>query len=283
MNNRYIDTPNKFVKVGSVSFVYRELGSPAGTPLILLNHFTGVLDDWDPRVVDGLAAERRVMTFDNRGVGGSEGETPSSIAEMADDAIAFIRALGLETVDLLGFSMGGYIAQTIVQKNPQLVRKLILAGTGPAGGAPPGSQSASSVGRLVQQVQARAAAEKKHPKNYLFFTQTANGQAAAEGFLARLQERKTDRVPPASERTKAAHVAALDGWRQSDPSGLGAVRQPTFIANGDHDAMVPSEKSFELLQRIPNAILSIYPDGGHAGVFQFHDVFLPQALAFLRA
>jgi pimeloyl-ACP methyl ester carboxylesterase len=279
----YQHAPNRSVQVNGTDFLYREVGPASGVPLVLLHHFTGVLDDWDPRVADGLARERRVLTFDNKGVGGSGGETPSSIAEMADDAVGFLRALGLEQVDLLGFSMGGYVAQTIVQKHRELVRKLILAGTAPAGGLQPGAQSGPGVGQLMQQVMARAAAEKKHPKHFLFFTQSAKGQAAADAFLARLQERQEGRVPPASEKTIAAHAAALGGWKQVDPSGLGVVQQPTFIVNGDHDVMVPTEKSIELLQRIPNATLSIYPDAGHAAIFQYHDLFLPQALEFLRA
>jgi pimeloyl-ACP methyl ester carboxylesterase len=279
---RYIDTPNRVVKVGGVAFAYREVGLSSGIPLILLNHFTGVLDDWDPRVVDGLSAEHRVITFDNKGVGASEGVTPSTIEAMAADAVAFIQAIGSKKIDLFGFSMGGYVAQTITQQNPELVRRLILAGTGPAGGAQPGAPAGPGVAQLMEQVTARAAAENKHVKNYLFFTQTPNGQAAADAFLARLQERKVDRVPPASEPTIMAHAAALGGWRQSDPSGLAAIKQPTFIANGDHDAMVPTEKSFELLKRIPNSTLSIYPDAGHGGVFQFHELFVQQALEFLR-
>ena len=176
------------VDVGGTAFAYRDLGPRSGTPVIFLNHLAAVLDNWDPRVVDGIAARRRVITFDNRGVGASEGRTPGSIAEMAQDASSFIRALGFGQVDLLGFSMGGFVAQVIAEAQPDLVRRIILAGTGPAGG-----EGIDRVTRLTYLDMAKGALTFRDAKYYLFFTQTANGRSEARAFLERLQERRTNR------------------------------------------------------------------------------------------
>src|SRR5438270_13648185 len=164
----YKDAPTKSVSVGGTRFVYRELGIDTGVPVIFLNHLAANLDNWDPRVVDGIAAKHRVITFDNRGVGGSEGKTPDTIEAMAQDAVAFIRALGFDRVDLLGFSMGGFVSQVIAQKEPQLVRKIILAGTGPAGG-----EGIDKVTSLTMSDTIKAVLTFKDPKYYLFFTTTA--------------------------------------------------------------------------------------------------------------
>jgi pimeloyl-ACP methyl ester carboxylesterase len=178
VSTAYKDAPTAAVDVDGTSFAYRQLGADVGVPVILLNHMTGVLDDWDPRVVDGLAARRRVITFDNRGVGATPGRTPNSIAAMARDAIAFIRALGFAQVDLLGLSLGGFVAQEILQQEPELVRKLILAGTGPAGG-----RGIGKITTLVIRGVVKGALTFKDAKQYLFFTQTASGQLAARQFL----------------------------------------------------------------------------------------------------
>ena len=271
------NAPTKSIDVNGTSFVYREFGEKGGVPVLLLHHLTAVLDDWDPRVVDGLAAKHHVIAFDNRGVGGSGGTTPTSVEEMARDAVAFIRALGLSKVDLLGFSLGGFIAQAIVQREPGLVRKVIIAGTGPAGG-----EGIVNVGAVLQGAIAQAGRSGKHPKHFLFFSQTSDGQAAADAFLARLNERKEDRDTPVSNETIQAQVTAIQAWGQGDAFGLGTVQHPVLVANGDDDVMVPTINSFELARRLPNARLSIFPDAGHGGIFQHHAVFVQEALAFLR-
>src|SRR5919198_4693056 len=184
VSTTYKDSPTRTVSAGGVEFAYRELGPKAGVPVIFLVHLAGVLDNWDPRVVDGIAAKHRVFTFDNRGVGASTGKTPDTIQAMAKDAITFIRALGLEQVDLLGFSMGGMIAQLIAHHQPQLVRTLILAGTGPAGG-----QGITNVTKLAHLDFVRGALTLQDPKQFLFFTRTATGRRAGKQFLARLKER----------------------------------------------------------------------------------------------
>jgi pimeloyl-ACP methyl ester carboxylesterase len=273
----FAKAPTQSVDVGGTAFVYRELGKKGGTPLVLLHHLTAVLDDWDPRVVDGLAAEHHVIAFDNRGVGASDGSTPSSVEEMARDAVAFIRALGLSKVDLLGFSLGGFLAQVIAQEEPELVRKIIIAGSGPAGG-----EGISNMGAVLQDGVAKASAAGKHPKHFLFFSQTANGQAAANAFLARLNERTEDRDAGIANATIGAQLTAIHAWGQGDPAKLGEIKHPVLVANGDDDVMAPTINSFELARRLPNAQLSIFPDASHGGIFQYHDVFVQQALDFLR-
>src|SRR5438477_7170612 len=188
VNVTWKDTPTKHIDVGGVTFAYRELGADAGVPLVFLHHLTAVLDDWDPRVIDGLAATRRVITFDYRGIGASGGSVPHSVEAMARDAVAFIRALGLDQVDLFGFSLGGMVSQVIAQEEPQLVRKMVLAGTGPAGG-----EGIDKVTRITIREIVRGLLTFKDPKYYLFFTQTPNGRTAAREFLGRLKERKEDR------------------------------------------------------------------------------------------
>jgi pimeloyl-ACP methyl ester carboxylesterase len=268
--------PTETIEVEGTPFVYRQAGEKGGVPVILLHHLTAVLDDWDPALVDGLAASHHVIAFDNRGVGGSGGTTPNSVEEMARDAIAFIRALGFTEVDLLGFSLGGFVAQDVAQLQPALVRKMIIAGSGPAGGA-----GISDMGAVLQDALGKASAAAKHPKHFLFFSQTGNGQEAANALLARLAERKTDRDTPISNETIGAQLTAIHNWGRGDPSNLAAHTHPVLVVNGDDDVMVPTINSFELARRLPNAQLSIFPDAGHGGIFQYHRTFVCQALAFL--
>lgn len=268
--------PTETIDVEGTPFLYRQAGEKGGVPIILLHHLTAVLDDWDPALVDGLAASRHIVAFDNRGVGGTGGATPNSVEEMAQDAIAFIRALGFAKVDLLGFSLGGFVAQVIAQQQPDLVRKMIIAGSGPAGGT-----GISNMGAVLQDALGKASAAGKHPKNFLFFSQTNNGQEAANAFLARLAERKAGRDAPISNETIGAQLTAIHAWGRGDPSGLGAITLPVLVVNGDDDVMAPTVNSFELARRLPNAQLSIFPDAGHGGIFQYHQVFVQQALAFL--
>jgi len=272
------DAATQSVEVGGTVFAYRDLGPRTGTPVIFLNHLAAVLDNWDPRVVDGIASQRRVITFDNRGVGASEGRTPSSVAEMAKDAVAFIAALGFDEVDLLGFSMGGFVAQVIAEDRPDLVRKVILAGTGPAGGA-----GIDKVTSLTYLDVVRGSLTFRDAKYYLFFTETANGRSEARAFLKRLKERTEDRDKAISLRSFRAHLKAIHRWGVQQPTDLSRVLQPVFVANGDHDRMVPTHNSADLARRLPNAQLKIYPDAGHGGIFQHHAEFVPEALDFLAA
>ncbi|WP_433189235.1 alpha/beta fold hydrolase [Actinoallomurus sp. CA-150999] len=273
----YENAPTRTTTAGGVTFAYRELGPRSGFPVVFLNHLAGVLDNWDPRVVDGIAAKRRVITFDNRGVGASTGSTPRTIQAMARDAVTFIRALGFEHVDLHGFSMGGMIAQAIAQTEPQLVRKLILTGTGPAGG-----EGIKNVTRLSHLDTVRGLLTLQDPKQFLFFTRTANGRRAGKEFLARLKERTHDRDKAISLRSYGAQLKAIHRWGLEQPHDLSVIHQPVLVANGESDRMVPSKNSADLARRLPNGELVIYPDAGHGGIFQFHRQFVETALEFLE-
>lgn len=274
----YKEVPTNTVDVGGTRFAYRRLGPDIGVPVILLNHLSAVLDNWDPRVVDGIAAHHPVITFDNRGIGASKGKTPVSVEAMARDAVAFIRTLGFDQVDLLGFSLGGFVAQVIVQEEPQLVRKLILAGTGPAGGA--GIDKVTSV--TIQDI-IKAALTFKDPKEYLFFTRTANGKSAARQFVKRLKERRDNRDKAISPLAFRAQLKAIHAWGLQKASDLSRIQHLVLVANGDHDRMVPTENSLDLAQRLPNARLRIYDDAGHGGIFQYHEQFVDEVLRFLDA
>jgi pimeloyl-ACP methyl ester carboxylesterase len=278
MSSPSTQAATKTVQVAGTPFAYREVGPTTGVPVVFLHHFTAVLDDWDPAVVDGIAAERRVILVDLRGVGGSGGTTPDSIEAMAADTVAFVEALGLSTVDLLGFSLGGMIAQVIVAQRPDLVRRVILAGTAPAG-----DQGPAATGAILQAALDKAGAQGKHPKHFLFFSPTPAGQAAADAFLARLEDRTDDRDAPVSNGTIGAQLTALAKWEQgTSPAALTNVNKPVLVVNGDDDTMLPTSHSFHLTQLLPNVQLSIYPDSGHGGIFQHHDLFVAQALDFLR-
>ncbi len=268
--------PTKTIRGGEIEFAYRELGPSTGVPVVFLTHLAAVLDNWDPRVVDGIAAQHRVITFDNRGVGASTGSTPATIEQMAKDAVTFIRALGLAQVDLFGFSMGGMIAQVIAQQEPKLVRKLILAGTGPAGG-----EGIDKVTRISYLDIARGLITRQDPKQFLFFTRTATGRRAGKDFLARLEERTHDRDAAISVRSFRAQLKAIHRWGRMKPANLASIHQPVLVMNGESDRMVPSKNTVDLDQRLPNSKLVLYPDAGHGGVFQFHDDFVKRSLEFL--
>jgi pimeloyl-ACP methyl ester carboxylesterase len=273
---RWIDTPTQSIDLAGTKFAYRQLGSATGIPVIILNHWGAVLDNFDPRIVDGLAATRPVIALDYRGVGASGGKAPLTVAEMAEDAIAFIRALGFEEVDLLGFSLGGFVAQDIVLKAPGLVRKVILTGTGPAGG-----EGIEDVGRVSWPLIIKAMLTLRDPKFYLFFTSTSNGRRAAKAFLERLQERKTDRDKPVTMAAFLRQLKAIKSWGTQPRQDLGAIDKPVLVANGDQDKMVPSSNSIDLARSLPNAELILYEDAGHGGIFQYHEAFVRKALEFL--
>jgi len=272
------NTPTRTINAGGVKFAYRELGPRGGVPLVFLHHLTAVLDDWDPRVIDGIAAERHVITFDNRGVGASSGSVPHTIDEMAADAVTFIRALGHDQVDLLGFSLGGGVAQVIALEHPELVRKAILAGTGPAGGG-----GIDEVTKIAVMAYIKAALTLRDPRHFLFFPRTPEGKRAATDYMARLKERTEDRDKRISPRAMRAQLKAIRAAGVQAPHDLGKIRQPVLVANGDHDVMVASEHSADMARRLPNAKLVIYPNSGHGGIFQYHRQFVPEVLGFLAS
>jgi pimeloyl-ACP methyl ester carboxylesterase len=276
VNVTWKDTPTRHVNVGGTTFAYREVGPDAGLPLVFLHHLSAVLDDWDPRVIDGIAATRRVITFDNRGIGASGGSVPHSVEAMARDAVAFIRALGLDQVDLLGFSLGGGVAQVIALEEPELIRKVVLAGTGPAGGG-----GINQVTKVAVKAYVRGALTLKDPKHYLFFTGTPGGKRAAKDYMSRLKERTEDRDKRISPLAIRAQLKAIRAFGNQKPHDLGAIRQPVLVANGDQDVMVASSHSADMARRLPNAQLRIYPESGHGGVFQYHQDFVDDVLKFL--
>ncbi|MDR3079582.1 MAG: alpha/beta hydrolase [Streptomyces sp.] len=274
----YKNAPTRTVSADGVDFAHRRLGPDGGTPLILLNHLGAVLDNWDPRVVDGLAAHRHVIAFDNRGIGATGGATPRTVAEMAQDAVRFIRALGLPKVDLLGFSLGGFVAQAVAQEHPELVRRIILAGTGPAGG-----EGIDKVTGLTVRLSLKAVLTRRDPKQNLFFTGSTRGRRAGAAFIQRLKERTHDRDKPIALPAFRAQLAAIRRWGLQAPDDLSSVRHPALVANGESDRMVPSRNTLDLAARLPNAqLVPLYPDAGHGGIFQYHDDFVAKALAFLQ-
>jgi pimeloyl-ACP methyl ester carboxylesterase len=276
LNTTWKTAPTQTINAGGVEFAYRQIGPSTGVPVVFLTHLAAVLDNWDPRVVDGIAAEHRVIAFDNRGVGASSGSTPTTIEEMARDAVTFIRALGFDQVDLFGFSMGGMIAQVTAQQEPQLVRKMIIAGTGPAGG-----EGIEKVTRISYLDTARGLLTRQDPKQFLFFTRTPNGRRAGKEFLARLEERTNDRDKAISIGSFRAQLKAIHRWGQQTPANLASIHQPVLVVNGESDKMVPTKNTVDLDRRLPNSQLVLYPDAGHGGVFQFHADFVKRALEFL--
>ena len=270
------DTPTQTVDVGGVPFAYRALGTGSGVPVVFLHHLMAVLDDWDPRVIDGIAAHHRVIAFDNRGVGATGSRVPNTVEEMGRDAIAFIRALGLDEVDLFGFSLGGGVAQMVALQEPSLVRRMVLAGTGPRGGG-----GIDEIRKVAALAYLKAALTLSDPRSFLFFPRTPAGKQAASDYFARLKERTRDRDKGISMQARLAQLRAITAAGKSRPDDLSVIKQPVFVANGDHDIMVSSSHSAAMAGRLPNASLTIYPDSGHGGVFQHHQTFVPEVLRFL--
>ena len=275
-NGKWENVPTRTIAVGGVPFAYRELGPDSGVPVIFLHHLMAVLDDWDPRVIDGIAAQRRVIAFDNRGVGASGGSVPHTVEEMGHDAIAFIHALGFKQVDLLGFSLGGGVAQMIALQAPDLVRRMVLAGTGPRGGG-----GIDEINRIAVIAYLKAALTLNDPRNFLFFPRNPEGKRAAKDYFSRLKERTENRDQPISLQARRAQLKAIKNAGLSEPDDLSLITQPVFIANGDRDLMVDSRHSADMARRLPNSQLTIYPDAGHGGVFQHHRAFVPAVLDFL--
>ncbi|GAA1664894.1 alpha/beta hydrolase [Kribbella yunnanensis] len=272
----YKDAPTQTVDAKGVTYAYRELGPKGGIPVVFFVHLAANLDNWDPRIVDPIAQTRHVIAFDQRGVGASTGKAPDSVEAMADDAYAFVTALGFDTIDVFSFSLGGMVAQALVAKHPDLVRKLVLTGTGPAGG-----KDLDKIAGVTYYDILRATLNRSDPKEFLFFNRNATGKPAARAFVQRLEERTADRDTPTSLRAMQTQLKAIKKWGRSTPADLSKITQPTLIANGDNDRMVPSVLSEDLHRRIKGSQLVIYPDSGHGGIFQFHDKFAPVAVEFL--
>lgn len=270
------DVKTETVHVNGIKFHFRKLGEARGVPVIYLNHLGATLDNCDPRIMDGIAKQHQLIAFDNRGVGATAGETPLTIAEMAKDARAFIHALGYEKVDLIGFSMGAFIAQEILLQEPQLVSKAIMTGTGPAGG-----EGIENVTKITYIDMLRGYLTFRDPKFYLFFNQNENGKKAAKAFLLRLKERTENRDKEIGLKSFANQLKAIHAWGLQKPQDLSVIKHPVLVANGDNDRMVPSSNTTDLAKRLSNSELIIYKDAGHGGIFQYHDEFVKSALVFL--
>jgi pimeloyl-ACP methyl ester carboxylesterase len=272
----YAKAPARSISAGGVTYAYREMGPMGGIPVVFFVHLAATLDNWDPRIIDSVAQNHHVIAFDNRGVGASTGEVPDSIEAMADDAYTFIRALGFDEIDIFSFSLGGMVAQALVVKHPELVRKLVLTGTGPKGG-----MGIDKVAGVTYWDILRATLTRSDPKEFLFFNRNATGKRAGKAFVERLNERTVDRDKPISTKAFQTQLKAIKNWGRGTPDDLSKITQSTLIANGDNDRMVPSPLSDDLHRRINGSELIVYPDSGHGGIFQFHDQFAPVAVEFL--
>ena len=269
--------PTHYVEGHGIRFAYRRLGPSTGTPLILLQHFSGNIDAWDPAVVNALAADRPVIAFDNAGVGLSTGQTPDNVATMARDAVDFINVLGLSEVDLLGFSLGGCVAQQIAAEHGRLVRKLIPVGTAPKGGE-------EHLLAVLQEAFSQTGAPD--PRLPLFFTKSSASRSAGLAFLKRTQVRKNDRDIDNGSAVTDPQAKALITWCATpDPEHaiLRAIRQPTLVASGSHDTMLPAKNAYAMFKELSNAQLVLYPDSGHGALFQHHATFVSHVQTFLEA
>jgi pimeloyl-ACP methyl ester carboxylesterase len=277
MTNEHQTAATQFVEAGGTKYAYRILGNQEGIPLIMLQHFTGTMDDWDPAVTNGLAQQFKIVLFDNKGVSASEGQTPDNIAEMARNTIEFIKALGYTKVNLLGFSMGGFIAQQIALDEPQLVNRIILAGTGQKGG--------EGITDIVKPLTASGAMTPDEQKLYLFYAPSESSRELGRQSLARIHSRMVNRDPQATNETITAQLHAIIGWGQADQLALDQLKnimQPVLIVNGNNDIVVPTINSYTLFQNLPNAKLSLFQDANHGAIFQFHEQFLMEAIFFLK-
>jgi pimeloyl-ACP methyl ester carboxylesterase len=267
--------PTQFVEANGIRFGYRRFGNPQGLPIVLNQHFKGTMDYWDPAVTDGLARTRGVILFDNAGIASSSGEVPPSIPQMGANATAFIRALSLSKVDILGFSIGGMVAQEIVLQAPDLARKLILVGTGPRGADMSASKSA--------EIFAGVYDPPEHLWLAVHFSPSAAGRAAGLAFLERKLRRK-DRDPEVTEAAAARQREAIGNYitgGESAQDHLRDIRFPTLVVQGSNDVIIPTVNSYVLQQKLPNAQLILYPDANHGSFYQYPDLFLKHATIFL--
>lgn len=264
----------RYVEASGARFAYRAFGRTEGVPLVFLQHFTGTMDNWDPALVNALAETRPVVVFDNRGVGTSSGTTPDNAEEMAADALSFMGALGPKEVDLLGYSLGGFVAQILAGQKPSVVRKLIVAGSAPRGGE-------EHLLAVLKDARSRGAPDARLP---LFFTPSDASQAAGRDFIARAAVRVKDRDPASSEAVSNPQAKAIIAWcagKDPDHRSLKAITQPTLIVHGSDDTMFPSANAYAMFKAMRNAQLIIYPDSGHGAIFQHHETFVANCLTFL--
>jgi pimeloyl-ACP methyl ester carboxylesterase len=277
-----VTAPTQFLEAGGQRYAYRRFGKPSGEALLCLQHFTGTLDNWDPAVTDSLALDREVILFDNAGIGRSTGDVPKTVAGMTKHAFTFLDGLGLATCDVLGYSLGGMIAQQMVQDRPSVFRKMVLVGTAPRGGEDIMHLEKPSLAKYFgdSTLQGYAILQK------IFFAPTVTSQAEGAAFIERLMQRKSDRDTVSGPQVASAQIAAFREWEQFTGERFAAlkdVRQPALVINGVHDEMIPVRNSYWLSESLPNAVLLTYPDSGHGSLFQFHESFTRQVTAFLTS
>jgi len=271
------DAPTQYVEANGIRFAYRRFGKKAGVPIVFNQHYTGTMDYWDPAVTDGLAKDREVILFNNAGVSSSSGVTPSTFQEMGANAIAFIRALGLQQVDVLGISIGGFVAQEIALQGGDLVRKIILVGTGHRGQDMTASRSNAIFSGTYDPPE--------HLWLDVHFKPTESSRKAGLAFLER-KWRRTDRDPEVSEQTIAAQGEAIGKWVTPEADSLAylkSIKQPTLVVQGSDDAIIPTIHSLTLQHEMPDAQLIVYPDSGHGSIYQYPELFVTHAMTFLGA
>jgi len=275
-----LTAPTQFARAADgVTYAYRRFGGASDVPLLMLQHFRGNIDNWDPALIDPIAAEREVIVFDNAGVGGSSGTTPSTVAEMARDAVVLLDTLGLSEVDLFGFSLGGFVAQDVALTRPALVRRLVLAGTGPKGA--PGTHG------WRHDIAGHARADNPGGEDllYIFFAHTETSQAKGVEFLGRFLQRAEGRDTASSLAVRDAQYDAVLDWGIPDHGALQrltAIKTPALIIQGDNDLMIPTRLSHLMAGLIPDATLRIYRDAAHASLFQYPQEAAADVNTFLR-
>jgi pimeloyl-ACP methyl ester carboxylesterase len=271
--------PTQFVEANGIRFAYRRFGKEAGVPLIFNQHFTGTMDHWDPAVTDGFARDRELILFNNAGVSSSSGEVPARIEKMGANAVAFIKALGLTKVDVLGFSIGGFVAQEIALQATDLVRRLVLVGTGPRGG-----EGMATLTPEAQEIFGASYEEPDHLWLRVHFTKSEKSQAAGREFLKRFRLRAANRDPEVNEKVAPAQIEAIGEWgapREKAFDYLKSIRQPTLVVNGGKDVIIYSVNSFILQRHLPNAELILYPDANHGSQYQYPKRFVQHVSLFL--
>ena len=279
MSNFTIPTESTFIEANGTRFAYRKFGAETGTPVVFLVHFRGTMENWDPNMVAPIAKERPVILFDNKGVGETNGQTPETISEMAQDAATFIKALDLNKVDLLGFSIGGMVAQELALQEGDLIRRIIIAGSSPEAGVNPEPVIFERMKRHGGNVD-----DAIDDFMFFFYKSTETSKSAGMDSLQRIMSQKQFE---SSDQVQAAQLNAVAKWAQPKPDQdydwLKNIPHPALVTNGIEDVMVPTKNSFILSEKLPNAQLIIYPDSGHGHLFQFPELFAENVNSFLDA